>query len=581
MKAEEHEASACDISCEEARTELERLFSDERFHATERSRAILRYIADRHFEGRAEGVKAYSIALDVLGRQSNFDPSLDPIVRIELSRLRSSLNQYYEAFGGHNGISIELPRGRYIAVFGRCRDTHPPAEPIVQPTLPDEEPVSAAEVASVAQIAAADHAPTPGHWSLKAGLLLLVAAGVASGVALYSVRPVTTAKPNVAIAMTVADKSLDEEAIKTRDLLLTALTQFQTLTISQATSQTKTLSAALRPAVSKAYQIDMKYYGDGDDRTVWWQIVDASSGDLLKSGVEKVDTSGRTAVAVRGELVAELSRRFATTRGVINTIEAHAYPEGTLGNACVLKAEYELDSGATGVAKAADCLERTLSADPHDSDAAAALSSLLARGRAGAVNAESMELALNLANRAVTQAPLSDRANTALMLAQFYSGRTDAAISAGNRALALNPNSPEVMAKLGMVLFSSGYFTAGASLAEDAGRSVDAVPLDAAVVLALDAYRRGDWSEASLLAEQINDSDFVTWALRAAALGQLGSSQAAGRLTDFRKAEPGFETDFYDRMQSRRYGPELAASIEQGLTKAGAHLKAGGLATAF
>ncbi|MGO4610618.1 tetratricopeptide repeat protein, partial [Variovorax sp. 2RAF20] len=84
--------------------------------------------------------------------------------------------------------------------------------------------------------------------------------------------------------------------------------------------------------------------------------------------------------------------------------------------------------------------------------------------------------ALELANRAVSLSPLSDRAHLALMLSQFYSGRIDAAIAAGNRALALNPNSPDVAAKLGLALFALGYFDAGVSLARDAGRLVDVVP---------------------------------------------------------------------------------------------------------
>jgi hypothetical protein len=165
------------------------------------------------------------------------------------------------------------------------------------------------------------------------------------------------------------------------------------------------------------------------------------------------------------------------------------------------------------------------------------------------------------------------------MLAQFYSGRTDAAISAGNRALVLNPNNPEVSAKLAMVLFSAGYWDAGVSLAQDAGRSVDAVPRDAVLVLALDAYRRGDWAETSLLAEQVNGNDFVIRVLRAAALGQLGSDQAAARLDDAGRSAPEFETTLREEMARRRFEPALSASIKEGLTKAG--LKSSALASAF
>lgn len=411
-----------------------------------------------------------------------------------------------------------------------------------------------------------------------ATLGLLAVAVVAGGVAVYGSRPITTAKPTVAVTLTAVDEGLRGEASVTRDMLLTALTQFQTLTVSQAQRRERPLASVLRPAKSNAYAIDMKYYGDGDDRSIWWQIVDTATGDLVKSGLESVDTSGRTVAAVRDELVAQLARRFAATRGVINNIETHAASEGSLGNACVLRAEYQLDDGkASSFARTIDCLERTIAANSFDADATAALSALLAE----TADDGKIARALELAGRAVSLAPLSDRAHVALMLSQFYSGRVDAAIAAGNRALALNPNNPDAAAKLGLVLFSSGYFDAGVSLARDAGRSVDVVPSDAVLVLALDAYRRKDWSEASLLSEQVSHSTFLISVLRVAALGQLGSDEAVPRLAELRQLAPDFETTFRERMAPRRYQPVLSAAIEEGLTKAGARFKTEGLATAF
>ena len=41
----------------------------------------------------------YTIAVEALGRAENFDPQLDPIVRVEATRLRRTLARYY-ANGG-------------------------------------------------------------------------------------------------------------------------------------------------------------------------------------------------------------------------------------------------------------------------------------------------------------------------------------------------------------------------------------------------------------------------------------------------------------------------------------------------
>ncbi|GAA3098713.1 adenylate cyclase [Rhizobium viscosum] len=566
MGAEVHDTRACEVSLPEARAELERILSDPRFHATERQRAILRYLAERRFAGCEEGVKAYSIALDVLGRASNFDASNDPIVRIEVSRLRSSVENYYEAFGAERDVTIHIPKGTYVTLFPRSHVAyeHDVEELVLESDLPetlDDVPVS--QVAESPVAASSSRRPLAVH----AGAALLLCVAIAGGAIAYASKPSLTVRPSVALSMDAVDTRLQGEASQTRDMLLTALTQFQTLTVAKAGYA----GMRTQKVAGRAYEIDMKYYGDGDIRSVWWQIVDSQSGDLLKSGLEKIAIDGRSAAATRQEIVDVLARRFAATRGAINNIETHAGSAESIGNACVLRAEYQLDDGSSdNMAAVRSCLERTLAADPSNSDAKALLARVLIAPEAAAGDAAVRAQALDLANRAVSIAPMSDRAYVALMVTQFADGRIDAALQAGNRAISLNPSNPDAVAKLASVLFSAGYFDAGVAMAQDAGRAVDIVPRDAMLVLALDAYRRGDWSEASLLAEQVNCSDFVVRALRAAALGQLGSDQAKKRLADVRGSDPDFERTLRRKLEARRFQPLLSEEIVAGLTKAGA-----------
>ncbi|EJJ27550.1 hypothetical protein [Rhizobium sp. CF142] len=566
MGAEVHDTRACEVSLPEARAELERILSDPRFHATERQRAILRYLAERRFAGCEEGVKAYSIALDVLGRASNFDASNDPIVRIEVSRLRSAVENYYEAFGAERDVTIHIPKGTYVTLFPR---SHVPYEQDEEelalksdlPETPDDVPVSQVAESTVAA------SPSGRPLAIHASVALLLCVAIAAGVIAYASKPSLTVRPSVALSMDAVDTRLQGEASQTRDMLLTALTQFQTLTVAKAGYA----GMRTQKVAGRAYEIDMKYYGDGDIRSVWWQIVDSQSGDLLKSGLETIAIDGRSPAATRQEIVDVLARRFAATRGAINNIETHASSTESIGNACVLRAEYQLDDGSSDdMAAVRSCLERTLAADPSNSDAKALLARVLIAPEAAAGDAVLRARALDLANRAVSIAPMSDRAYVALMMTQFADGRIDAALQAGNRAISLNPSNPDAVAKLASVLFSAGYFDAGVAMAQDAGRAVDIVPRDAMLVLALDAYRRGDWSEASLLAEQVNCTDFVVRALRVAALGQLGSDQAKERLADVRGRDPDFERTLRWKLEARRFQPLLSAEIVAGLTKAGA-----------
>ena len=72
--------------------------------------------------------KAYDLAVSVLGRDAGFDAQVDPIVRVEVGRLRRDLDHYYLTDGRAEPFRIAIPKGRYIAVWeaggARGRYTH-------------------------------------------------------------------------------------------------------------------------------------------------------------------------------------------------------------------------------------------------------------------------------------------------------------------------------------------------------------------------------------------------------------------------------------------------------------------------
>src|SRR3982750_4520983 len=78
---------------------------------------ILKYVCERFFEGPLEAVREYNIAIDALGRPSDFDQKRDSIVRVEAHRLRKRLREYYEADGADHAIRIEIPPGQYAPQF--------------------------------------------------------------------------------------------------------------------------------------------------------------------------------------------------------------------------------------------------------------------------------------------------------------------------------------------------------------------------------------------------------------------------------------------------------------------------------
>jgi hypothetical protein len=226
------------VNMEDAKSELERLFSDSRFHVTDRNRAFLRYIVDVALSGQSKGAKAYSVAIDVFGRSSDFDPNTDPIVRIEATRLRTSLDQYYEAFAGSGQVRISLPRGNYIAEFSRIAgDRSTPDLQAPRQEGKHEEPRQV-------DAAIARRPPRYFRWQVAAGAGCV---GVILGLGLWlghsfgraSAHPSgLTDRPRVTFSAIVRDRRHFERASALDDSLLIALSRFGTLRLSMDSLET-------------------------------------------------------------------------------------------------------------------------------------------------------------------------------------------------------------------------------------------------------------------------------------------------------------------------------------------------------
>src|SRR5215813_3812066 len=109
------------------RAELQRIIASSQFDASPRNRRFLQYVVEETLGGRSERIKGYSIATEVFGRDPSFDPQTDPVIRIEASRLRRSLERYYLTAGVDDSIRIDIPKGSYIPTFGdRTVDMPPP-----------------------------------------------------------------------------------------------------------------------------------------------------------------------------------------------------------------------------------------------------------------------------------------------------------------------------------------------------------------------------------------------------------------------------------------------------------------------
>jgi hypothetical protein len=93
--------------------ELDRILSSRTFRDRESLKHLLKYLVQRTLDGTADGLKEYSIGLDVFGKPDGYDPQADPSVRVQIGRLRRRLEEYYQAEGASNALLFQLPKRHF------------------------------------------------------------------------------------------------------------------------------------------------------------------------------------------------------------------------------------------------------------------------------------------------------------------------------------------------------------------------------------------------------------------------------------------------------------------------------------
>ena len=115
------------MATEAVRSELEAVLSSRAFAQSESLKRFLKFVVEETLDGRSDELKEFALGAEVFQRGEAYDPRTDPIVRVQATRLRGKLREYYETEGADDRIRISLPKGSYVPAF-RERDDALPAE---------------------------------------------------------------------------------------------------------------------------------------------------------------------------------------------------------------------------------------------------------------------------------------------------------------------------------------------------------------------------------------------------------------------------------------------------------------------
>jgi Tol biopolymer transport system component len=109
------------------RSHLARVLSSHQFAKAPRLRQLLTYLVESTLEGRGPLLKESLVGIDVFERPADYDPKADPVVRVQVKRVRERLESYYSTAGAGDALRIILTRGSYAPQFSTARVAVAPA----------------------------------------------------------------------------------------------------------------------------------------------------------------------------------------------------------------------------------------------------------------------------------------------------------------------------------------------------------------------------------------------------------------------------------------------------------------------
>jgi hypothetical protein len=105
------------LELEASHTQIQRIVQSKAFRTSEVHRNLLIYLAEKSLAGTADGLKEYTVGLDVFAKPASYDPRHESVVRMHVARLRQKLAEYYRTEGADDPVIVDLPKGGFKMTF--------------------------------------------------------------------------------------------------------------------------------------------------------------------------------------------------------------------------------------------------------------------------------------------------------------------------------------------------------------------------------------------------------------------------------------------------------------------------------
>lgn len=571
------------------RETLERLLASQTFGRSERARKLLRYLVEREQAGEGDRLKGFSIAMDVFGKDGDFDPSTDAVVRVQAGRLRELLQHYFANEGIAEPVRIAIPRGGYVPAYELNAIRLPDVPELKLDGAVSADPPNDASTGMLhaASLASVPSSPAPsvarhlrffwmaialvivmlGVLILRQGSSALLAGGDMSATletagATGSIVPsaMADALPQVYIGL----KAEGTYASRVAASLRAGLSGFDTIDFIGR----DTVGDPADDATS--FIFDIQPGPDAGDITIELQSM-ASGRVLLSRNLTPADSAP---AAVEDRIADMLSSALPASGTIYNYIEQTGAPNG-LTRCLLLNDKYYLDQNARTHEAAYRCLENLANGGTKSSLVYSELASLhleaVSDHYAYPPNA-TIEKAVEFAHRGVQMGPTSPYAHRSYGYVSSRLGNTDEAIRWMRKAYELNPYDLGMAAAYGYGLIFAGRYAEGTPILDHAAETFSGHSTWWDYGLFVGEFMQGDMNKAIAASMALRTTATKSHYLAARLIGAkaAGQDHLVGTLLNQLTTEfPKFAADPRATFVERKYPADLTERLVQALRAAG------------
>jgi adenylate cyclase len=511
------------------RRQLEQVLKSEDFDASRRSREFLRFVVEEALCGRGETLSQAAIATQVFGRKDDFDPVVDPIVRIQAGRLRRSLERYYLRSGWEDPVRIELPKGTYVPAFRAPAGESP--------------------------------APAPADARTSSGAL--------DDWPLVAVSPFQEIPPS---------PEQREAASRLLEVLAAELSRYRDVRVVLQRA-----ADALEPAQRDRarFALGGRCLREDDGLRVSAYLVDRTRGEQIWGDEYHTAPKPERWSGPLDDVARVIAARVGSEEGVVvqhltGEYRKQAPAEPTPYGALLRAYNFFLMRDPADFATAVEALQRVVAAEPECGPAWTRLARLYVANYSLEVTdtPTPIDQAVSYALNGVRVDPTSRRARCVLASAMLMKGELAAGRLEVEQALRLTPDSLVYLEMIGWLLILFGDWERGPAISRRAlERNPHCLP-HVSHGLWLDHLRRGEPELAFAAALAYRDPAFFWRSLmRACCLGQLGRrDEATAAVDEVLLAKPDFPARGRILIGHFVKFPEVMETIVDGLRKAGLEL---------